>query len=314
MTSLVSEQQSYIPIPVPGVGDVIPAVFRELDYIAENWIAGSRGLEQYKKERFGLPAGFSSLLPSEVAHVWHTLETKRNNGKYIGLVSKKSGLTETEARKTLHNFWQKFRDYAIRSQAFGLIQDRKDLVYGNSFDPNSLPAVIQGASIQTPNQEYAKDLDKIIRERIEKSTDPTLDDLVKVKAKFVGGEFYPLPQLLRNSSFDALKEEFPFFLGVTKSNFPSGVSYIIVTDPQYGNGYRSVDWVLDPADEESPTLELFNPLEGWDSFRGSLQGRRSADSDAFYRSQVIQLEFKVKSVKDELMRAQKGLLSAAENL
>lgn len=309
MTSLVSERELYIPIPE--YGEVVPRVaFRGQNFIVENWLPKRRGLQQYLRETFNMPIDVSSLTPLEVADVWRTLEMKRNDPKYAGMVSKSVGLTEVEAKKLVENFYQELRKYWIRTKAIGVIQDKKGLVYGNDFDPNKLPVVIEDASIQTPNQTYAKKLDDVIIKRVKNDEDTTLDDLVQSKAKFVGERFYLLPKILMETHSDGLKEDVPF-LGATKLNFPKGVRYYIDTNPDYGDGYRAVDWILCPADERSSDLYLYDRLEdsgrGW----GSLQGRRSADRGIFYRNQLIKERSKNsafrKDLKEELSQITQNL-------
>jgi len=290
--SMTSQVQMARLVTVPEYGELVPRViFRGHNFIVENWLPGRKGLEQYLGETFGVPFGVSTLGPSEVATLWHVLEGKRN--------------------EDLESVYQEMKTYAIRTGAIGVIEDRKNLVYNTYFDPDSLPVIIVNPQIQTPNQQYAKELDQIVIKRINDNENPTLDDLVKTKAKFVGGEVYPWPKILTESHSECLSEDIAF-LGATKANFPSGIRNYADMDSNYGDGYRAVHWDLCPADERSSELYLYSHLEDSASLWGSLQGSRSADSGIFYRNQLIGLQSKIINTKEKLAKVEsdfKGQLS-----
>ena len=283
---MTSQIQMARLVTVPEYGELVPRVlFRDHNFIVENWLPSRKGLEQYLVETFGIPSGVSALGPSEVATLWHVLETKRN--------------------KDLESIYQEMKEYVIRTGAIGVIEDRKNLVYNTYFDPDNLPVIIVNPQIQTPNQQYAKELDQIVIKRINDDRNPTLEDLVKTKAKFVGGEVYSWPQILKESS-EGLSEDIAF-LGATKANFPSGIRNYANMDSDYGDGYRAVSWGLYPADERYSVLSLGYLLEGSGSRWGSFQGRRSADSSVFYRNQLIELQSKIKNTKEKLAKVESDL-------
>jgi hypothetical protein len=285
--SMTSQVQMARLVTVPEYGELVPRVlFRGHNFIVENWLPGRKGLEQYLVEKFGVPSGVSALGPSEVATLWRMLEGKRN--------------------KDLESVYQEMKKYAIRTGAIGVIEDRKNLVYNTCFDSDNLPVIILNPQIQTPNQQYAKELDQIVIKKINDNRDPTLDDLVKTKAKFVGGKVYSWPQILTESHSECLSEDIAF-LGATKANFPSGIRNYANMDPDYGDGYRAVRWGLCPADEGSSELDLYYALEDSGSAWGSLQGRRSADSGVFYRNQLIGLQSKIKNTKEKLAKVESDL-------
>jgi len=284
---MTSQIQMARLVTVPEYGELVPRVlFRDHNFIVENWLPSRKGLEQYLVETFGIPSGVSALGPSEVATLWHVLETKRN--------------------KDLESIYQEMKEYVIRTGAIGVIEDRKNLVYNTYFDPDNLPVIIVNPQIQTPNQQYAKELDQIVIKRINDDRNPTLEDLVKTKAKFVGGEVYSWPQILTESHSEGLSEDIAF-LGATKANFPSGIRNYANMDSDYGDGYRAVHWALYPAVERSSELYLNYRLEYSDSDWGSFQGSRSADSGIFYRNQLIGLQSEIKNTKEKLAKVESDL-------